>query len=261
MQDCDLVKGVGFSEYTKTKQFHFSKILRTHLKATEAILNKYKKETWAEQRYWYFDINAGPGVVGGIEGSPLLFLKEVKKHKMDYKAVFIEKEKTNYLLLVNRVYDYLAKNYERINTHCANHNNLLLEYVMTSKIRYGLLYADPTGSIPPFDLLKKFFRHRIYKRLDVLISCPCTNIKRVRAEENLRIGEPETLSLIEYLKLIDKEYWIVREPYHQHQWSFIIGTQWDSFPKFENLGFFRTDSLKGKEILKKLSFTREELKC
>jgi len=59
---------------------------------------------------------------------------------------------------------------------------------------------------------------------------------------------------------IDKRVWLVRQCSGRHQWTFLLGTNWDSFPEFHNHGFFKADSPVGQQVLEQLDNTATELK-
>ena len=117
--------------------------------------------------------------------------------------------------------------------------------------KYGLLYADPSGVAPPFNLLAAFASH--YKRIDLLIYLSATNLKRKRAAQN-----GSTPTLIDELSNIDKDQWIIREPHGQHQWSFLLGSNWLNYPTYESEGFHRVSSATGQCILHRLNYTENE---
>ena len=250
----------GFSDYTYFKQLHLGAILQTHMRICQAI---FVKREWPDKTYHYFDLNAGPGLYAHngliIKGSPLIFTETLLSVGLKCQAHFFEIRDEFRTQLFQNLAQYTTKAKFSISLH-GDHNQFLPCYfdppnVLRPKKRYGLIYADPAGSIPPFELLSRFFEGKSYTQLDVLIYISPTNLKRQLKSPSC----PVQKRLEDYLRLIPKRYWIVREPYGQHQWTFLIGTNWTDFPVFERLGFCRWDSPKGKEIFAKLNYTNEEL--
>jgi hypothetical protein len=68
------------------------------------------------------------------------------------------------------------------------------------------------------------------------------------------MGTPPAL-----IRDVPKRYWLIREPYYQHQWTFLIGTNWDTFPDFSRHGFVTIDSPHGREIMRLISYARGHL--
>ncbi len=53
----------------------------------------------------------------------------------------------------------------------------------------------------------------------------------------------------------------MREPYgaHEgHEWTYLVGTNWQGIKEWPNGGFYRTDGAKGSAILEALSRTADE---
>lgn len=245
--------GVGYGEHTPLKQEHFEKMLGLHMDITTQVQRNWKEKDWTGpdlDRYYYFDINAGAGSdPTGLIGSPLIFIKQARIHHLDFKAVLIERELENYRQLSNVIGD------SRITIECGDHNDVLPNYFVGGPQRFGLVYADPSGTIPPFDLLGQMSRQPVYKRLDICIYVHATNIKRIRRSSLTN----EKRCLRDFLDGIDKKQWIVREPVGQEQWSFLIGSNWINFPDWQKEGFHSYTSVKGKEILDRLTYTVEEI--
>jgi hypothetical protein len=127
-----------------------------------------------------------------------------------------------------------------------------LQHTRHPKSHYGLIYSDENGALPPFALLGDYARH--LPHLDILIHVAATPIKRQRLSPNHPLSE----RLDELMATIAKEQWIVRQPYGHHQWSFLIGTNWDAFPRFKRQGFWPVSSPEGARILRILSWTTQE---
>ncbi len=236
---------LGYSEYTPVKQKHFEGIVDMHIRITKSIIERH---TWAHPVYHYFDINAGPGIYERIKGSPLIFLELAKKHCLDYRAVLIESNEQYYQDLLRR-----TKKYQDCEVLSGDHNDVMQQRFFSKKHPsiFGILYNDPTGQQPSFDLLSD--ASKCYPKLDLLIYCPATNIKRVAHSKKTA----ETL--LDGLAKIDKKVWIVRKPMGNQQWSFLIGSNWIDFPAWEKEGFHNIQSERGQEILAELNYTKKEL--
>jgi len=246
--------GIGYSETTPLKQHHFRENIRVHLRIVRGIMQKYP--AWGDGVYHYFDLNAGSGLVDGVSGSPLIFIEESMHYPtLNVHAVLIEINKSNAESLARNLALYHATNC-KIDVRCGDHADVLPEFFTSKRTKsFGLVYTDPTGSIPPFDLLAEMASVPCYEKTDFLISCSATTIKRVRGCSKC----PSDKYLTDYLNTIDKKYWNVREPLGRHQWTLLIGSNWNAYPSFKNLGFYSADSLEGRKVLSKLNFTEKEL--
>jgi len=238
------------SKYTPQKNEDFRFFLRTHIKITDYTL---RRNIWADPSYHYFDITAGPGKGEYGPGSPVIFCEEIKSINRQYQATFIEYDEKKCQELRLNLTPY-ADNRGHLTIHCGDHHSVLGEYIRTKHAKdYGLLFDDPTGQIPSFDLLAKFAEY--YPRIDILIYVAPTNIKR---QYQSRLCSND-LRLEDFIKQIPKAYWLIRKPQGRHQWTFLLGTNWDSFPCFKSRGFYHKDSEQGQEIFNRINYTKDEL--
>ena len=247
----------GYSDATIPKQFDFEEIISTHINTTKAILKKHIK--WAtDQNYWYFDLNAGPGIdeddkFGRKTGSPIIFLKKAITKKIPSKTIFYENDKKHYASLLNSISTLTIPNRLSldIDTHNSSNEQLMRYYTIPTEKSYGLIYHDPNG-VPNFNLLSRFFKIN-HPKIDLLINCPCTAIKRI-AYSSKKTTKNKFLN--EFIDNVNKKHWLIREPYTEWQWSMIIGSNWDHFPNFKKLGFLNKDSPEGQELFKRLVFKK-----
>lgn len=241
-----MVDGYSTSGNTPTKDVHFREIIKTHLKIVRVITRKY---SWAHPDYHYLDLNAGPGIdQNNRVGSPIEFVSQANAAGVEYAAWFHEENPKT----AQRLSNFINSNCQIV---LGDHNETLPKLLpRIPKNAYGLIYADPTGKIPPFELLSKFSRYS--KLIDILIYVSSANIKREyfapKCECNKRLSQ--------FMAMISKQNWIVRQPQAKHQWTFLIGSNWDSFPVFEKLGFHRTTSIEGQAIMHRLDTTNKERK-
>jgi len=238
---------LGCSEYTPIKQEQLRGILEMHIRMVKGIIERSK---WAHPIYHYFDINAGPGIYNEIEGSPIIFLKLATSRELclNYKAVFIESNTQSYQKLLEN-----TKTYPNREVILGDHNVEMRHFLDK---RYpsvlGILYNDPTGQRPSFDLLAEV--NKYYPRLDLLIYCTATNIKR-----EVHSGQSSSETLLDGLDKIDKKTWIVRKPMGKQQWTFLIGSNWEKYPDWKKARFYNVESEEGQEILAELNYTTREI--
>ena len=61
------------------------------------------------------------------------------------------------------------------------------------------------------------------------------------------------------LSKIKKKFWLIREPTGKHQWTFLIGTNWADFPRWNKKGFYGITTKRGQEIYRTIWMTKSEL--
>ena len=251
----------GYSKSTLLKQKDFEEIMGTHINISKAII---KKHNWVYPYYWYFDLNAGPGVHKDAEygfkiGSPLIFLNEAIEKRLPLNAILFENNKKNHASLLSSISKLVIadKQLSKMNITIHNFSNeKLIEKHDTEVTResYGLIYHDPKGR-PNFDLLTRFYENKHHPYIDLMINCPCATIKRSTYYNS---NTDENRLLNEFLYGIDKKYWLIRKPYSRWQWSLIIGTNWTDFPRFKQLGFLDKNSPEGQKLFKKYIFSNDD---
>jgi len=237
------INGVGFGDHSQDKQDDFRRMIRFHLGLVDHI-----EQQWNDRRYTYIDMNAGPGQYEGITGSPLIFLDECVKIGIPYDATFIELDEIN----ANALRYHIKADVTVTNS---DHALALRSYRNQPPLGLGLLYHDPTGVVPAFDLLAEVSRYPSLKKIDFMIYLSATNIKRVR----LASQTDDVKCLDTYLEAIDKRVWIVRKPRGKEQWTFVIGSNWGDFPDWKKRQFYSVFSPEGKNILDRLTYTETEL--
>jgi len=245
-----VIDGVGISDHTPLKESGLGCILRMHMRVTKSIIAK--RESFAHPDYHWFDINAGFGQYPECPGSPLVFLNEAKQIGITYQATFIEQDATN----VSRLASCIGDN-RNVTILCGDNMRLLpivAGQLSGRRQHYGMLYTDPNG-IPSFDLLSGVSRFPVLRKVDFLIYVSATSIKRSR-----RAHPDKYVGLTEYLATIDKRHWLLRDisTVGAHQWTFLLGTNWDGFPEYRKEGFYRADTKDGKAIMNILATTQEE---
>ena len=253
-----VINGIGISPETPIKQDHFKTIVEKHLKIVCDGIFK-KNYGWVENnKYFYYDMNAGSGFYEGIVGSPLIFLNEAIKYRhVQFNVYLFEIEPDNIVQLERIVSE--AHYPPNINIHYIQKDSsvYLTDYLFYShNQQFGMVYSDPTGSVPPFDTLAKFSQRKYCQRTDIVINFAASTIKRIRGSSKCI----ERRCLTDYLSVISKKAWIIRENHGKHQWTFLIGANWINFPEFRGIGFRYADSAEGQSILDNLNMSAREKK-
>jgi hypothetical protein len=262
---------VGYSINTPKKQEHYHNLLKVHMDIVKGILQR--NGHWAQPTYLLLDLNAGPGVYHGlgqsISGSPLIACAIAHALDLPMHAIFCERGEEELASLRQELIQFGLSRHPSAPDHYHNTRTLnvtlcpgdyrvtatrLLDVLVRQQRtkQYGLIYSDENGSFPPFDLLAAYARELHY--MDIVIYVAASPIKWQRISRVHALTE----RLDEMLHRIDKKYWLVRKPSGPHQFSFLIGTNWDAFPTFHKQDFARWDTPAGNRIVRELSFSTKE---
>jgi len=251
--DMPIKDGQGYSDNTPQKQEFLETIVSTHLNIVQRIIPKYSSNY---NFYQWIDLNSGCGINPNCIGSPFVFLNAVRNRKMAWIAHFIDINNH----LCKELYQNIFINYLDIIGQCITHNGdnavigkqIIQDIPSCGKQVYGMIYSDENGEVN-FDALAEISKLNNAHKIDFLIHIGATALKRVNGVYKNRY------KLTDGMKLIKKKHWLVREPYGKNQWTFLLGTNWDSFPEFKSRGFFNSNSKEGIEILTRLNYTQSEL--
>lgn len=232
--------------------------MHVHMGITKSIFKKYKGK-WLCKTYLYFDLNAGPGEYSYGEklhqGSPLIALQTAKSVGIDCCAVFIDNDKSCCQRLRDHIREYDDDG--NVYVHFGDQSDIMFSMYADLGQRqqyYGLMYMDPPGNEPHWDLSTVLGKQKCYEKIDFLYYLSATNMKRVKEIEKLH----------ERITQIPKDYWLIRKPVGAHQWTFLFGCNWGvdgkgSYPQLAKQNFVRLEDDEGYEVLRQLSFTHKEL--
>jgi hypothetical protein len=265
----------GYSDNTPIKQEHFSTIIRTLCAIVRSIVQRYP--TYAVPWFLYIDLNAGPGWYPdlrdlfhhGLLGSPLLALQAARAAALPLHGYLMDHDPQAIAALCQSLplYGGLMRQEDTVPAIfsdptgayrmvvCPGDSAATMPRLLTMALQaehqiYGVIYSDVNGGTVPLDELVAY--SQALPLVDLVIHLSPTHRKRVH-------GRYHTLPPLEtILPLIKKDYWVVRRPYRQEQWTFLIGTNWDSFPRFDRQGFVPTDSPGGRDILRRISYRTGE---
>lgn len=250
------------SDETEPKEADFRGILRMHVPICKGILGRY-----GGPPYLYVDLYAGPGNLEheGSEflGSPLIAQDELARAGLDYQAVHFERDageadKLREALYVPRSLLYWPEpeNSPVITEACQEGFPRWLAAAGRQPKRYGLVYADPIRDEIPVTLLNH--AAALMPRVDLLSYVSATQYKRRRGADLKRTGTSDRPLLSDHVGAVDKKYALIRRPRGPWQFTFILWSNWGSFPEWQAAGFYRLDSEHGAHILDQLNLTGPE---
>jgi hypothetical protein len=245
--------GAATSEYTGTKQTEFRRIFSFHTMIVRKIWDKYD---WARKNnkntYMYLDLFAGPGKYLNDknyqgDGSPVIAVKHLQKIGIKYEVhLFNEYEKE-----CDQLENIFSEN-RRVKIHRGD-NIKTIKYLYHPGWILGLAYFDPNNVRVETDLACDVVNR--FKQLDILYYFGAAYDKRVDRALGPPVGEGG--SLIEKMKMLNKDKWFVREPIGNQQYSFLLGTN-GNFSDWKRAGWFDINSDSGNDILEKLNYTNKE---
>jgi hypothetical protein len=182
-----------------------------------------------------------------------------------YQAFFIEQEPDNFEKLSALLMEHHPQCMKNIKMRCGDHVDLLPRligaYLDPKPQPFGVLYYDFTTQ--DFDRSLRclttvynssLYRNRLY-RIDCILYLSATAIKRIRGAFENRA------SLLDYMSGIGKKHWLVREPSGQHQYTFLVGTNWPGLKGRKSIKLFPINESPGREIFEKLNYTSKELEA
>ena len=204
-----------------------------------------------DRLYYFVDTNSGTGRNDewDCSGSPIVFLDVIKKSGLSYRAFFIDKDEGSLCLLEKRIGN-------NSNCYYIHGDNAVVLSKVLNDIPHGslgIIYHDP-NKCPDYDLFKHADNHCNAQRLDLLIRCNSTGIKRARSKNN---GIPD---LADYTKLKKPNGWMIQEPQSKFQWTFLFGSNWENINPWKIHEFHDLNSPKGQAIFNKTNYTKAKLK-
>ena len=250
-----LDRGAGYSEGTVIKQRDFTYVLGVLLRVAQSCMAR----SWAYPEFLYFDLNAGPGIVGGIEGSPLIFMRAALSMGLPFRAFFFEKDKASAYALRDALESVCPQpQRDRLRVVHGDHTRGV-DWKLTddlsglpSKWVYGLAYGDGNGRTDaPFTPMAALAER--FSQVDLLLNVNATVYKRERG------AKPEAGFLLDGIGSIKKAHRLIREPVGIHQWTMLFQTNWIGAPEFEQIGFRRLNSDEGREIAARVNFSKREI--
>ena len=252
-----VINGKGTSQCTPTKVGHFTCAMQMHATLAAGIL---KRDTRYNPRYIYLDLNAGDGqnIVNGRElpGSPLIAARAIKAAQLDAVGVCFEENPVNASRLRARLKDHASFRVVE-----GDHFKTIDEVMRAfnedpdKRKRLGVVYTDPNGQIP-IEVLSNIFRNPTFSTVDCMAYVGANSAyKRPRG---VWPGN-DNHHLLGALESIPKKYIHIRVPDDRSQWTMVLLTNWEGFPKLTNRGFYRIDTPRGQEIADRLFKTGEEL--
>lgn len=247
------------SDETESKEADFRGILRMHVNICKGILSRYSGPP-----YLYADLYAGPGNLeyNGSEflGSPLIAQEELIRAGLPYEAIHFERDadvanKLREALYVPRsVLWWPDPECSPVYSEaCQEGFPRWLRKAGRQPKRYGITYVDPIRDEIPVGVLNQ--AAHLMPKVDLLSYVSATQYKRRRGADLKRNGTSDKPLLSDHVSAVRKKYALIRKPRDAWQFTFILWSNWASFPEWTQAGFHRLDSDAGARILDQLDLT------
>jgi three-Cys-motif partner protein len=245
----------GHGTTTATKQEHFTTVLGTHMATAMAIIAKSRRGGWRHHpKYVYFDLNAGPGIVGGHVGSPLIFLRLATERRMPFEAHFFEKDPASAAALKENI-KLLALEIGpppgRVFVATGDSNGLVATAIDKLETRtdrtFGLVYTDPNNHQIPIKAITTLAEQAKLQKIDFLFHVAGTAYKRVRGASGLDV------QMSRDIRQAGKKLLLIRDPIGAWQWTFALATNWVDMPPFKSIGFHRVDQPDGEAVERRIN--------
>jgi three-Cys-motif partner protein len=256
---------VGCTELSRLKWERLEYLLDIHIPMVRGIISR---GLWAERRYHYVDLYAGPGlydesdnpVLAGEIGSPVRALRALKRHGMAYRYLFFESDEA----IATRLCKGLSLDDNRNGSIFARSCHQADEQVVaswsdrTGRIAdlHGLIFADPNANddICWETLRRLAYRPRFY-RVDILVNVNATAPKRIRgAFPGREVVRPSA----ELAALKRNVY--LWQPHEADRWQYTLAfcTNMNDFPELRRQGFHHVESDCGRLLAWKMDYSTKE---
>jgi hypothetical protein len=244
------------SAETEPKEYDFRGILNMHVPVCKGIISRSE---WAHRSYLYVDLYAGPGhlrVPSGriIDGSPLIARDVLTRHGLPYHAVHFEQDADTAARLGEALWVPASLldipdpgSSPVITASCQEGFPAWLAVNGAQRNRFGLVYADPIRDEIPVALFNSAAAR--LPRVDLLSYVSATQYKR-----------RGRVRLAEHVRAVGKKHALIRAPREKWQFTFILWSDWGELPEWNQRGFYRLDSERGRQILDQLNLTAREWK-
>lgn len=246
--------GVGTGPFTHHKLEQFTYIMDATMGIVKGILVKKGRPP----AFHYWDLYAGPGYSAGMPGSPLITARLAQEHKLSLNGWFFEYRAANAAALAQNLAGHGARLHIIEGDNREKVPQVMAGFRAESGLwRYGIVYVDSNGKREiPVEMIRTITDVPCFAAVDVMLYVGATYLKRGRAQSEIQHVDPRPLE--EQLRAVGKRHIFVREQKGYDQWTFVILTNWNDFPRFAKLGMHHIDTPTGRALMDVLSWTKEE---
>ncbi len=198
----------GKSDITNDKETDYRRWFGLHQKVCKHIITN--NSDWLEDKYYYFDIGAGPGLCRGysdngnaIKGSSIQCLEVAEDNSLGIVAHLFEKDK-----YCNKQLRRIKGDFTGSLLECHIHKGLVEDNIYDiigemdkGRQRLGLLLMDFNG-LPDFDMLENLSKRTSMERVDILLNVPLGALRRASGSPLTKYTDK---TIHDYLRKINKK--------------------------------------------------------
>jgi three-Cys-motif partner protein len=248
------------SIYQSSKNTSFKQSsLRHMLTKTMAIIGAIRsnpEKTWSlKYDPIYFDLFSGKGRDPKTDepGSPLIFLEIAAQQDYRFQAHFYERDHPT----IRELATNLAKVEQPRNVTYVLHpkDNTAVKDVLPRRpaaAQFGIAYADPSDADLNAAMAPLSQIAIAYPSVDIIINYAAASWKRQIKFDHYR-------NLLDFLKEIPKQKWLIRKPIDRFQWTMLLGTNYLGFAPEEKHFWYDVRKEQGQHLFEKVAYTRDEL--
>ncbi len=248
------------SELTLVKYDHFQGLFKMH---TNIVYGTYQRNgrMLETHPYFYLDLNAGDPIAY-LNGEPTdccgLFAADRIDSMFLTRSVHLIEDRQKQ---ANEFFNQLRqRNMDppEFNVIAGNHTDWegCLQPIIDQLPPHwtlGMIFHDPWG-VPSYETLVKLSQEPKLARVDIVIAFQVVAEKR----SDGAFGKEDRDRLKSFMEKVNKKTFIIREPEGNNQWTFLIASNWKSYPEWTEAGFHRVDSPTGQDIIQRLTLTQKE---
>lgn len=243
------------SSETERKEQDFAGLLRWHTDVCRGIRERFPLVA----PYLYVDLHAGPGELEyrgrRFDGSPLVARARLDESGIPYRALHFERDRDTAAVLRSALQ---SRGYPTLGVLEADHAEGVPTWLgrqARDPYQFGLVYSDPIRDPIPVDTFNQLAAH--FQRVD-LLAYVAANDQYKRANG---AGAGHGRSLAQDIAAVHKRVVLIREGSTAHQWTFVLWTNWANIKQWEGRGFYRLDTNRGRQILRRLNLTAAEIRA
>lgn len=244
----------GFSRWTEIKQADFT----TTFAMLVAVAANAAARMHGHLVFW--DATAGPGIVDGSPGSPLIMARILQATERSARVYCFERDPSSVARLRTALAPFARQpGPQRYTVVEADHADGIPWFIDQELPRldgplFGLLYVDANARTDlSFEAVERFVRTPRLSRVDLLLNVAATDWwKRIRA-----VGKSQRY-FYDDIRAIPKQYRWFRKPVGPSQWTMVLLSNYPKLAPSKRSGFHAEYSAVGQEILATLNETKPE---
>jgi hypothetical protein len=206
--------------------------------------------------YQYIDLNCGPGAYyeGMLPNVASVFYRLFQKFSFPVHMHLIDKNPKMLELIANWVHSTPRI---QVSYHCGLNTDIAPQIINAlPNAKHGLLVSDPNGPKHLDELIKAIALLDKARYIDWLFHLSGTAINRARNCKKIAFN----WFLTDYLEMTGKKRCLLKaSPNRRDKWLLAFATNFVNMGEWKGNGWFFTDKPDGRELLRYLNLSKDEL--